>query len=724
MKSATLARRPARALHLALRWPPLDLWPALLAGSVLLGCAWVLATTEIGSGDYGQWLMAARPYLGEGVPDYRAASAVPPVMPYLLSLVVRLVGDPLLGVHLFAVILAIGLGLSAYVAGAAFFGNRMAGLIALVGALLLTDRFLELFAFGGLLQAGAILFLFLGCAAFMRAGRTSSLEGGWWMVGGVCIGLAALTHVGTASMAVPTGILVGLLNALRAAPARREVMQRLTPLGISLGVVGIYWLLVLLPGGTEFARNPASLAYRGPGRLLDGLTAYWPTMAMIVVALAGMAVGLLGELRQRAIGPWTVVAGWAAITVAVVLAAVLTGAATDYPRFATPFLAPLVVAAAGAGVSGLRLVSGRLGSRIGRGTPAAWSVSLATVLVIVSAWPAMIAFGTQANGYRMAAPLSLQEAATWIEGHVAPVAAVLAPVREGKWIEGLSGRAALFSSAVRYSFRPEEWRRSLAADTLLRSAGALVNEYFFVRLTDDVATAAVPRGIAIGINHGGEYLDLLRIAPDGTSILGSGPGAAALATLPNLAGDSRTESGDGVTASVTSSWLGERNAGPVSFREIVSLQTGASTMELRASATTTQPTGLAIELRPGQVPVTVTSVLGDTAELTFGAAGSGEPRVRVVASGAGATLEALPDGGLRVRSPGGPVRLLITDLTGAGSPIVGAQYLDPGRLLDAYQVGAVLLVRDPAFAGRRNRLETLGFRIGPSFGPYVVMVPS
>jgi len=85
MRSATLARRPARAMLFALRGPALDLWPLLLLGSVLLGCAWVLATTEIGSGDYGQWLMTARPYLGQNVPDYRAASAVPPVMPSLVK---------------------------------------------------------------------------------------------------------------------------------------------------------------------------------------------------------------------------------------------------------------------------------------------------------------------------------------------------------------------------------------------------------------------------------------------------------------------------------------------------------------------------------------------------------------------------------------------------------------------------------------------------------------
>ncbi|MDP9469005.1 MAG: hypothetical protein M3P32_09760, partial [Chloroflexota bacterium] len=371
-------------------------------------------------------------------------------------------------------------------------------------------------------------------------------------------------------------------------------------------------------------------------------------------------------------------------------------------------------------VAAMRLAADRLTVDVRRGTPAGWSVALAVALVAAASWPAMISFGTQANGYRMAAPVSLQQAVSWIDSNVAPGATILAPVREGKWIEGLSGRAALFSSAVRYSFRPDEWRRSLAADTLLRSGGALVNEYFFVRLTDDVSNAAVPRGMAIGVNHGGEYLDLLRIAPAGTSIL-DGAGAT-LATLPNLDGVSRSATGDGMAVSVTSTWSGDRQGAPVSFREIVSLQQGASTLEIRASATTAVATGFELELHPAELPLTRMNLVGRAAELTFAVAGSGEPGVRVQLLGASVTLDALPDGGLRVRSPGGPIRLLITDLSGASSPDVGTGFLEPSELLAAYEVGAVLLVRDPAYDGRRTRLEALGFHLRQIFGPYAVMV--
>src|SRR5207302_1293242 len=60
-----------------LEWPEPDIVLALLLGSVVVGCAGVLATSAIGSGDYGQWLMTSRSYLGVGIPAYRAGGCGP-----------------------------------------------------------------------------------------------------------------------------------------------------------------------------------------------------------------------------------------------------------------------------------------------------------------------------------------------------------------------------------------------------------------------------------------------------------------------------------------------------------------------------------------------------------------------------------------------------------------------------------------------------------------------
>ena len=58
---------------------------------------------------------------------------------------------------------------------------------------------------------------------------------------------------------------------------------------------------------------------------------------------------------------------------------------------------------------------------------------------------------------------------------------VLTSVRDGKWLEGLTGREALFSLPVRYAVRPDEWQRSVDADTILRSSAALTNQFYFVK---------------------------------------------------------------------------------------------------------------------------------------------------------------------------------------------------------------------------------------------------
>src|SRR5439155_19691887 len=134
----------------------------------------------------------------------------------------------------------------------------------------------------------AIVLLWLGAAALVWAGRSGRWQWAWWAAGGLCLGLATVTHVGTATIVVPAGLAIGLLSASRAASTWRGRLLRLAPLGVALLVAGTYWLLFLLPGGTEFARNPASLTYRGPGRLLDGLTAYWPGVLLAALGVAGL----------------------------------------------------------------------------------------------------------------------------------------------------------------------------------------------------------------------------------------------------------------------------------------------------------------------------------------------------------------------------------------------------------------------------------------------------
>jgi hypothetical protein len=59
--------------------------PLLVTAGVLAGLVYALAVTPIGSGDYGQWLMTSRPFLGEAVPAYRDLGEVPQVVPLVLA---------------------------------------------------------------------------------------------------------------------------------------------------------------------------------------------------------------------------------------------------------------------------------------------------------------------------------------------------------------------------------------------------------------------------------------------------------------------------------------------------------------------------------------------------------------------------------------------------------------------------------------------------------------
>ena len=719
---SVVALAPARMhVPLTLRWRPWSLH-ALVIFSVVAGCAFVVATMEIGGGDYGQWLMTARPYIGLDLPAYRADAAVPPVVPAVLGLLQRLSGEPITALRLLVVLLVATLGVAASLAAGSFFRSWTAALLATAGCLLITDRFLDLFAFGGLLQAASVALLWLSVATFQRAGDGDGGGWRWWTAGAGLVGLGALSHVGTGSMLIPAAAAVALIATLRVAGGWRDCLARLVPLGVVLVVVASYWLAVILPSSVDLARNPASLDYRGPSRLLDSLTAYQPTILLIVLGSAGLILGAVAEVRRRRIGPWLALFAWTATSLAMLAGAVVSGVATDYPRFATPILAPLVIAAAGVAAIALEIAARRLAARRERLSGFGWSLALATLLVMVATPAAVGTFRADSMGYRVAELDRVREAGVWIDEHVPAGKTVLGPAREAKWIEGLTGREALFSNAIRYSFRPEEWQRSLAADALLRSSGGLVNEFFFARFADADSGADAPRQLSIAANHGGEFVDLLATAPGATLVLDEAN--STLASLANLPGSSRRQIAANDEVGLALGWTGDRNGQPVSYRQTVLLHRYASTMELRAGVSTPLAfQHFQIELRPTELPLTDVRIDGRWADLVFASLGSKEPKLRVLIARGDASLTALPDGGgLHIDVVDEQVRILITDLTAAPSPSMGLQVLEPAQLVDRYDVGAVLLRRDPTFEARRARLETLGFGVAELFGSYVVLV--
>lgn len=696
--------------------------PLIAAGGIILIIAALVASTAIGSGDYGQWLMVSRAFGGETTPAYRALADVPPLVPTMIALLAGWVGNPVLALHLVGFVIVAGLGGAFFAIGRAVDGRTATGLLAVILGLLVTDRYLELLAFGGLLQAAAVLFLMLAIAAFTSAMRNPGSERRWWMAGCVALMATCLTHVPTATIALPVCLATAALTLLPREGARFAARLRAAwPLGAALGAIGVYWILVIAPASVGYVANPASLAWRGPERVLDVFASYPPTIAILVGGFAYLARWAWRLARDRRVPATSdarlVLATWVAVSWGAYVFSALTGAATDYPRFGPLLLAPLLVAAAA--------MLGAMGAELHRRSPgrATGERGLAAIgLAIVLVAPFSIArYQSEAHGYQLTDDRALAAAAAWADSRLMPGVSILAPVREAKWIEGLTGRPALFTSQVRYAFRPIEWERGLAASALLRGNLSLANESFFLTMTDGAPTdaGAQPRSIIIGANHGGEYLDLLRLVPASTTIVAAD--GSTVASLPALGarGIETTTAPDRLTT--TTHWAGTRAGSPVDLTQVLAIARGTTWFDLDLHADTSLPIGgLVMELRPPTgVALTRVDAANGVAELTFARYGRDQPRLLLEVSRG--TITWAPSGGLLITASGADLSLRVTDLT-AGGASTSLRLLDPRQLIADYDVGAAVLRRDPAYEDRRRRLESLGFHVAHVDGPYVVMV--
>ena len=711
-----------------------ELLALLFIGATLF---FVVARMPIdGRGDYGQWLMTSRFYLGQNVPDYRSITALPPLIPFLLAVTRLIIPDQGIALQVFNVGMLLALVASVYLVAAVVFADRAAGLFAIALAFLVTDRFLELFAFGGLLQAGALTFTLLSVAAFVQAGREAHAAHVWWTLGGLSLALATLSHVGTGLLAVPVCFGVALISGLktaRNAPTwahgaedRRRVLRAVSgALVIPLVVLG-YWLLVLLPASVEYVTNPASLNYRGADRLFKALESYWPTILVIAIGVAFLVIGAARDLRQRRLGPYVVLSVWTAAAWASLLLSVVSQASTDYPRFATPLLAPLILAGAGGLVSLSRWLAGYLNARNPDMRRVDWRLGVLAIVCLMGP----LGFQRYASHVRFYKPLDaagLTSVGTWLNEELAAGESVVSPVREGKWIEGVTGRAALFSQPVRYTFRPTERQRSLVADAIVRSTLAVASHDFFLKFSYGASNGqrTVPRGLIVGANHRGEFLDLLQIPASEVRVLGTaGPDdtrATLLGSRPQ-GFDQRIVQSDAV---VSTTWNGGPQEGPLVLAETTVVRGDSPSFELidQVAATALPVGGVELQLWP-LLPTTAARIdqTGRHADLYFPRAGLDEPHLRIEALGPNDVISLGSDGALTVRSATDRVHLRVTDLT-TGEGTSGVQVLDPAQLIQAYDVAAVVLIRyDPAFEARERRIEDLGYRLGLSAGAYALMV--
>ena len=186
-------------------------------------------------------------------------------------------------------------------------------------------------------------------AAFARAGDGERDARRCWAIGSGSVVLLALTHVGTATIGIPIALAVAGISVFRVRRLRWIALLRTSaPLLAALVVVGIYALVVLAPASKDYVSNPASFAYRGPGRLMSSLFAYGPTAAIVLMGAVAAVAGVVVDGLKRSLRGGSVILTWSAGAWGSLLVAAIAGTGTDYPRLAPVLLAPLVVAAAAA----------------------------------------------------------------------------------------------------------------------------------------------------------------------------------------------------------------------------------------------------------------------------------------------------------------------------------------------------------------------------------------
>jgi hypothetical protein len=408
---------------------------------------------------------------------------------------------------------------------------------------------------------------------------------------------------------------------------------------------------------------------------------------------------------------------WIGVTWGALLYSVASGAATDYPRFATPLLAPLAVAAGG-GVWRLLEVGSQW---LVRDRPRlAGSLLAPAVLFLATIVAAPLTVGRyerQVGVYQPRHATSLTAAVQWLDAEAAEGKAVLTEVRDGKWVEGLTGRPALFSQAVRYAFRPTEWQRSVEADTLLRSvatvtSGRISAQYTSMAAFEDVR---VPTGLLLRVNHRGEFVDLLRLPPAATRITGAEGDVTAAGLMPVRVREHAAER----RAGLATVWGLTADPG-FSFTQRVTAYQDGTTLRISQAAPGHR---ISTELAPPPgITITSVEVTGRQALVCFTPFGGSAPCVRVHAAQDGARVTETADGALRVMSESSRLDVLVTALT-SGEASVELEVLLPAELVEMHDLGAALLYEpDPAYPSRRLRLEALGFEEARAFGPYRVLI--
>lgn len=687
----------------------------LVIVAALLLALIVLPAPTLGGGDYGQWLMVARPFRGLDVPAYRDIGALPPLVPALTAGLWTVTGNPVAALNILNAGLLVGLVGAFAAAGYALFRHPAAAVAAPLVGLLAFDRFAELFSFGGILQLAADAASLAALAALIAAETRRTRAWQLRVVAVVLLDVSAFSHVGTTESTVPVFLALAAafgFRAIRWYGLRGAIRRYGAPL-LLLVPAAIYWLVVLLPANSTYFTNPATAAYRDAGSFVTGLVAYGPDAIVLAIGSLALVVGLASEARARRLGPWTILAIWAAVAWAELGALVVVGTSTDFPRFATALTPPLLLAVAGA----VAVLLARLAAWRGSGT---WPTVVVTAALVVSlvAPTAAQRDGGLSRYYGAPSAASLDSAVQALQSALGQRSGtVLTSVRAGKWLEGTTGLPSLFSQPTRFAVRPAEWQRSLDADVLANASAAIASPSFLVEYQHAITSGghASVGDLVIAANHDGEWVDLFATLVRDTYVVDP-VGAKHSGSSFDAKSDATQAVVDG-TASIATSWIDSTG---FTMGRTVSVSGSANTARLQEPANGVVTT----RLYPAD-GISITSITpnANMATVCFTVQGRRSPCVELALADPTGTITPIGDGGLWIRggSPSG-LDLTITNLT-VGTPIVGLESLAPAAVAQSNGiVGAILETTSHGYTDAAVRLASLGFQLLNTYDRYAVFV--
>jgi hypothetical protein len=411
----------------------------------------------------------------------RAGVAYPPIVPFLFSELVALVG-PTVATSI-AAAMAIGLPAIAILALATWAGRPMVGVFAAL-FVVASPILGEAIAWGGYPQpiatAAAVLAL-AALAAYIRDGRLQAL-GVFGIAFAVVAGTSHLVAVPTALAAIVIVVAhlrrsrTSLLRGTRAGLVACVPLALLAPTYLALFAT----LGLVSPSGSDVAR------ILGPYWL-----AYPAVLALVVVTAMFVRVGPIQMLNGR---DRVLLATAGAASIAWAAAFVASGE----PRllYDLPTLVPLGVIAL-IPVAASFAVTPRMRLGLAAATLAICMVFVGSGL---SAFPAQVAF------YHVMTPGELA-AMRWLGNQ--PIAAdeVLVADRAGVplgwWAEGLIGRQELYASELRWLRFDAERERSRTANVLLYQSGFPDSASAARMVTAGIHYVLLPYGSAFGIESAG-----------------------------------------------------------------------------------------------------------------------------------------------------------------------------------------------------------------------------